>query len=117
MPTDEFSGPSYRGGRRFSNPTSVNNFITNRFSVTNSSKVLTAPGGTTDDVTPLYSGVRIKADAANAEPVYIAGGRTASATGGFPISANEEVFIDIDRLEFIRVASAGGGETITYIGS
>ena len=98
------TGASRRGG----SITSVAGFTTGEFSVTNSG--LTLGGGL------LRSGVRIKADAANAETVFI-GDESVSASRGYKLNANEEVFIDVDQLSKVRVMSAGGGETLSYIAS
>jgi hypothetical protein len=97
-------GASKRGG----DISSVAGFTAGEFSVTNS--------GLTLGAADLRSGVRIKADAANSETVFI-GGDNVSASNGFKLNANEEVFIDIDSLVKIRVMSAGGGETLSFIGS
>ena len=106
--TDQFIGLPRDGRKRFSNPTSVKNFFTGEFSVTNS--------GLTIGNSDLNSGVRIKADAANAEAVFVGGSNVAQETG-FKLSANEEVFVDIDSLKKVFVKSTGGGETISFIGS
>ena len=108
MSTDEYFGGVRKGRKRFSNPTSVRDFVAGEFEVTNTGLTI----GTAD----LNSGVRIKADAANGEAVFIGNSDVAQATG-FKLSANEEVFVDIDSLKKVFVKSTGGGETISFIGS
>ena len=108
MSTDEYFGSVRTGRKRFSNPTSVKDFVAGEFSVTNS--------GLTLGAAELNSGVRIKADAANAEAVFIGKSDIAQETG-YKLSANEEVFVDIDSLKKVFVKSTGGGETISFIGS
>ena len=108
MSTDEYFGGVRKGRKRFSNPASVRDFVAGEFSVTNS--------GLTLGATELSSGVRIKADAANAEAVFIGKSDVARETG-FKLSANEEVFVDIDSLKKVFVKSVGGGETLSFIAS
>ena len=108
MSTDEYFGGAKNGRKRFSNPTSVKDFVAGQFSVTNS--------GLTLGAADLNSGVRIKADAANSEAVFIGKSDVARETG-FKLSANEEIFVDIDSLKKVFVKSIGGGETISFIGS
>ena len=97
------------GKRKFSQPSSVREFMTGSVTVgsTSSNHLGTAF---------LESGVRIKADAANAEAIYI-GPSPVGATNGFKLSANEEVFIDIDAIDKVFVMSVGGGETLSFIAS
>ena len=124
MASDKFVGPNFPGGAKYPNRSSINQFYSGRFTTVSATQAgatanarLQLPGGTSSAMTPLFSGVRIKADAANAEPIFIAGGKTASVAGGFHLSANEEVFIDICRLENIHIMSVGGGETGAFIAS
>ena len=99
----------YDGSRRFSQPSSVKLFVTGEVTVGTTANNLL---GSSD----LESGVRIKADAANAEAVFV--GPTGVTTNtGFKLSANEEVFIDIDSLSKVFHMSAGGGETLSFIAS
>ena len=99
----------YDGARRYSQPSSVKKIITGVASIgSTSSNHL----GTND----LNSGIRIKADAANAEAIYI-GPSPVGSTNGFKLSANEEVFIDIDAISKVFVMSVGGGETLSFIAS
>jgi|TARA_Y100000114_G_scaffold112306_1_gene106071 hypothetical protein len=98
-------GASRRGGQ----VTSVSGFTCGEFSVTNSG--LTLGSGI------LRSGVRIKADAANAETVFVGFDVDVSQIRGFKLNANEEVFLDVDEMSKVFVKSAGGGETLSYIGS
>ena len=114
--TDVYAGRSRNGRMRFSTPTAVREFVHGEHSVTNA--------GTTLGNAELFSGVRIKADAANAETVFIGSGsgvttdtRANLDNVGFKLNANEEVFIDIDQLIKVNVMSAGGGETLSFIGS
>ena len=72
----------------------------------------------------LVSGVRIKADPANAEALFIGFNDGVSASdeagatyGGFKLGANEETFIDIDSLQKVFIMSLGGGETFSFMGS
>ena len=85
----------YNGARRYSQPSSVTKIFTDEVTVgtTSSNQGLL---GITPDI--FESGIRIKADAANAEAIFI-GPSPVGATNGFKLSANEEVFIDIDAIE------------------
>ena len=107
--TDVYAGRTRNGRMRFATPTAVRNFVHGEHSVTNA--------GTTLGNAELFSGVRIKADAANAETVFIGSDDTVAASNGFKLNANEEVFIDIDQLIKVNVMSVGGGETLSFIGS
>ena len=100
----------HNGARRYSQPSSVMEFFTGSVTVGTTANNLL---GTSN----LESGVRIKADAANAETVFI--GSTTGLTGsnGFKLAANEEVFIDIDSLNKVYHISTGGGETLSFIAS
>ena len=99
----------HNGARRYSQPSSVQKFVTGVVTVGTTSNNLL-------DGRDLNSGVRIKADAANAEAIYI-GPSPVGATNGFKLSANEEVFIDIDACNKIFHMSVGGGETLSFIAS
>ena len=99
----------HNGARRYSQPSSVQKFVTGVVTVGTTSNNLL-------DGRDLNSGVRIKADAANAEAIYI-GPSPVGATNGFKLSANEEVFIDIDAIDKVFVMSVGGGETLSFIAS
>ena len=79
-------------------------------------RAIAAAAGVTPGRGSLESGIRIKADAANAEAVYV-GPSQVGTTNGFKLSANEEVFIDIDAIDKVYLISAGGGETISFIAS
>lgn len=100
---------SYTGSRRYSQPSSVVKFFSGQVTVGTTANNLL---GTAE----LQSGVRIKADAANAESVFV-GPTGVTANTGFKLSANEEVFIDIDSLNKIFHMSVGGGETLSFIAS
>ena len=106
--TDVYAGRTRNGRMRFATPTAVRDFVHGVHSVT--------ALGTTLGNAELFSGVRIKADAANAEAVYV-GPSPVGTTNGFKLSANEEVFIDIDAIDKVYLISAGGGETISFIAS
>tara|TARA_R100001015_G_C4594044_1_gene149348 strand:+ start:696 stop:1037 length:342 start_codon:yes stop_codon:yes gene_type:complete len=106
-----------KGARRFSQPSSVTKFFTrNDVTVGTTSANAAIVAGVTPGIGELQSGIRIKADAANAEAVYV-GPTPVGTTTGFKLSANEEVFIDIDAIDKIYLISAGGGETISFIAS
>ena len=90
--------------------------FTNEVTVGNTSSNQGLLSGITPDIGALESGIRIKADAANAEAIFI-GPSPVGATNGFKLSANEEVFIDIDAVEKVFVMSTGGGETLSFIAS
>ena len=98
------------GGMNFANKTAVKRFITGKVSVGSTGNNLF---GDNDVV----SGVRIIADAANAETVFIGNSSGVSASDGYPLSANSEIFIDIDNTNKIFHTSVGGGETLNYIAS
>tara|TARA_R100001129_G_scaffold184723_1_gene170465 strand:- start:618 stop:938 length:321 start_codon:yes stop_codon:yes gene_type:complete len=100
----------HNGARRYSQPSSVKEFVTGSVTVGTTANNLL---GTTD----LNSGVRIKADAANAETVFLGSSSGLTASNGFKLNANEEVFIDIDSLNKVYHISTGGGETLSFIGS
>ena len=106
----------YNGARRYSQPSSVTKIFTNEVTVGNTSSNQGLLSGITPDIGALESGIRIKADAANAEAIFI-GPSPVGATNGFKLSANEEVFIDIDAVEKVFVMSTGGGETLSFIAS
>ena len=117
MPTDSTEAlPTRNGGARFSNPSSITNYVVGMKTVTQA--------GTTMSNASLRSGVRLKADAANAETVFV--GNTSAVTSdtggnltntGYKLNANEELFIDIDSMNKVFVMSAGGGETLSFIAS
>ena len=106
----------YNGARRYSQPSSVTKIFTNEVKVGTTSSNQGLLSGITPDIGALESGIRIKADAANAEAIFI-GPSPVGATNGFKLSANEEVFIDIDAVEKVFVMSTGGGETLSFIAS
>ena len=97
------------GGVRFPKPSAVDSFVAGATISTNAGKTF----GTND----LVSGVRIKADAANAETVFLGSSSGLTASNGFKLNANEEVFIDIDSLNKVYHISTGGGETLSFIAS
>ena len=104
------------GGVRFPKPSAVDSFVAGATISTNAGKTF----GTSD----LVSGVRIKADPANAEALFIGFNDGVSASdeagatyGGFKLGANEETFIDIDSLQKVFIMSLGGGETFSFMGS
>ena len=105
----------HNGARRYSQPSSVKNFFTGSVTVGTTANNLLGIGfaGTGD----LDSGVRIKADAANAETVFLGSSSGLTASNGFKLNANEEVFIDIDSLNKVYHISTGGGETLSFIAS
>tara|TARA_Y100001937_G_scaffold97773_1_gene133249 strand:+ start:1327 stop:1668 length:342 start_codon:yes stop_codon:yes gene_type:complete len=98
------------GGVNYSNKTAVKGFVTGKVTVGSTGNNLL---GDNDVV----SGVRIIADAANQETVFIGNSSGVSASNGYPLSANAEVFIDIDNTNKIFHTSVGGGETLNYIAS
>lgn len=98
------------GRRKFSQPSSVKNFVTGRVTVGTTANNLLGSAF-------LDSGVRIKADVANAEAVFIGSSDGLTASNGFRLNANEEVFIDVDALSKVYHISTGGGETLSFIGS
>ena len=98
------------GGMNFSNKTAVKGFVTGKVSVGSTGNNLFGDNN-------IVSGVRIKADDQNQEVVYIGDAAGVSASNGFPLSAEEEVFIDIDNTNKIFHTSTGGGETLTFIAS
>ena len=98
------------GRRKFSQPSSVKNFVTGSVTVGTTANNLLGSAF-------LESGVRIKADAANAETVFIGSTVGLTASNGFKLNANEEVFIDVDALSKVYHISTGGGETLSFIGS
>jgi len=100
----------HNGARRYSQPSSVMEFFTGSVTVGTTANNLF---GTTN----LNSGVRIKADAANAETVFIGSTVGLTASNGFKLAANEEVFIDVDSLNKVYHISTGGGETLSFIAS
>tara|TARA_R100001510_G_C7645136_1_gene202523 strand:+ start:443 stop:778 length:336 start_codon:yes stop_codon:yes gene_type:complete len=105
----------HNGARRFSQPSSVKGFLTGSVTVgTTANNLLGVGFSATGD---LDSGVRIKADSANAEVVFIGSNVGLTASNGFKLAANEEVFIDIDSLNKIFHISTGGGETLSFIAS
>lgn len=65
--------------------------------------------------TPLVSGVRIKALAANTGDIYVGGASVDSATG-FVLDAGEEVFVEIDDLASVYIDSGVDAEGVSYIG-
>ena len=91
---DSYEGPARSGRKRFSNPTSVRDFIHGRHTVTTS--------GTTMGEQDLNSGVRIKADGG---AVFV-GGSTVSTANGYELADGEEVFIDIDSMKKVYVVAA-----------
>jgi|TARA_E500000305_G_scaffold78952_1_gene64746 hypothetical protein len=93
---------------KFGTVTSQPRFVAREFSVTTAGLSL---GGDN-----LNSGVRIKADSDNAEDVFV-GGSGVTASAGYVLGSDEEVFIDVDSLSKVFVLSTGGGETLSYIGS
>ena len=106
----------YNGARRYSQPSSVTKIFTDEVKVGTTSSNQGLLSGITPDIGALESGIRIKADAANTEAIFI-GPSPVGATNGFKLSANEEVFIDIDAVEKVFVMSTGGGETLSFIAS
>ena len=107
----------YNGARRYSQPSSVTKIFTDEVTVgTTSSNQGLLVWYYPRHRCLLQSGIRIKADAANAEAIFI-GPSPVGATNGFKLSANEEVFIDIDAIDKVFVMSTGGGETLSFIAS
>ena len=98
------------GGVNYSNKTAVKGFVTGKVSVGSTGNNLLGDN-------EVVSGVRIIADAANAETVFIGNSSGVSASDGYPLSANSEIFIDIDNTNKIFHTSVGGGETLNYIAS
>ena len=105
-----------KGRRSFPQPSSVTKFFTNEVTVGTTSSNQGLVSGITPDFGPLNSGIRIKANAANAEAIFV-GTTPVGSTNGFKLSANEEVFIDIDAIDKVYVMSVGGGETLSFIAS
>ena len=105
-----------KGSRKFSQPSSVKRFITDEVTVGTTASNVNMVGSITPDFGPLDSGIRSKADAANAEAIFV-GPSGVTTNTGFKLSANEEVFIDIDAIDKVFVMSAGGGETLSFIAS
>ena len=98
------------GGVNYSNKTAVKGFVTGKVSVGSTGNNLFGDNN-------IVSGVRIKADDQNQEVVYIGDAVGVSASNGFPLAAEQEVFIDIDNTNKIFHTSTGGGETLTFIAS
>jgi hypothetical protein len=65
--------------------------------------------------TPLVSGVRIKALAANTGDIYVGGASVDSATG-FVLDAGEEVFVEVDDLASVYIDSDVDAEGVCYVG-
>ena len=103
--TDTYEGPARNGRKRFSNPTSVKDFIHGQHSVTTS--------GTTMGSQELSSGVRIKA---NGGSIFI-GGSTVTTTNGYPLANGEEAFIDVDSMNKVYVRAASTGFTAEFLAS
>ena len=103
--TDTYEGPVRNGRKRFSNPTSVKDFIHGQHSVTTS--------GTTMGSQELNSGVRIKADGG----AIFVGGSTVTTGNGYQLADGEEVFIDIDSMKKVYVVAAATGNTADFIAS
>tara|TARA_R100001509_G_scaffold91062_1_gene52447 strand:+ start:265 stop:606 length:342 start_codon:yes stop_codon:yes gene_type:complete len=111
-----FNSSIGKGSRKFSQPSSVRRFITDEVTVGTTSSNQGLVSSITPDFGELESGIRIKADAANAEAIFV-GTTPVGSTNGFKLSANEEVFIDIDAIDKVFVMSVGGGETLSFIAS
>ena len=92
----------HNGARRYSQPSSVKEFVTGSVTVGTTANNLLG-------TTALNSGVRITAAAANAETVFLGSSSGLTASNGFKLNANEEVFIDIDSLNKVYHISTGGG--------
>lgn len=101
---DSYEGPARNGRKRYSNPTSVKEFITGIHTCTTS--------GTTMSDAELASGVRIKANG----NLYV-GGSNVGSTNGYELASNEEVFIDIDSMNKVFVMSSPAGSTASFIAS
>ena len=103
--TDTYEGPVRNGRKRFSNPTSVKDFIHGQHSVTTS--------GTTMGSQELNSGVRIKA---NGGSIFV-GGSNVTTTNGYPLANGEEAFIDVDSMSKVYVRAASTGFTAEFLAS
>jgi len=103
---DSYEGPSRDGRKRFSNPTSVKDFIHGQHSVTTT-------GGTTMGEQELNSGVRIKA---NGGDIFV-GGPGVGTTNGYGLADGEEVFIDVDSMKKVYVIASSSGDTADFIAS
>jgi dTDP-4-amino-4,6-dideoxygalactose transaminase len=102
---DSYEGPTRDGRKRFSNPTSVREFIHGQHAVTTS--------GTTMSEAELASGVRIKANGG----IIAVGGANVTTENGYVLDQNEEVFIDIDSMKKVYVVAASTGFTAEFIAS
>tara|TARA_Y100001937_G_scaffold5078_1_gene6700 strand:- start:464 stop:787 length:324 start_codon:yes stop_codon:yes gene_type:complete len=102
---DSYEGPARDGRKRFSNPTSVRNFISGQHTVTTS--------GTTMSEQELNSGVRIKS---NGGTIFI-GGSSVTTTNGYPLANGEEAFIDVDSMSKVYVRAASTGFTAEFLAS
>lgn len=60
-------------------------------------------------------GVKIKADLANANNVYVGHDENVSASNGFVLDAGEEVFIEIDSLEKVWVIGGAADQGYSYL--
>jgi hypothetical protein len=103
--TDTYEGPPRGGRKRFSNPTSVKDFISGQHTVTTT--------GATMGEQELNSGVRIKA---NGEEIFI-GGPGVGTTNGYSIEDGSEVFIDIDSMKKVYVIAGATGGTAEFLAS
>ena len=103
--TDTYEGPSRGGRKRFSNPTSVKDFISGQHTVTTT-------GGTMGEQ-ELNSGVRIKA---NGVELFI-GGSGVGTTNGYSVEDGGEVFIDIDSMKKVYVIAGATGGTAEFLAS
>ena len=92
--------------------------ITAPSTIVNSQKSVTTAGTSValGSSTTLYSGVRIKALAANVGDIYV-GNSSVSSSTGFVLDAGEEVFVEVGDLATIHLDASSNGDGVSYIGS
>jgi hypothetical protein len=61
---------------------------------------------------PAVKGLKIKADAANSNAIYVGHDSNVDATNGYPLAAGEEVTVEVDSLD--KVFLVGGAAAQGY---
>lgn len=64
---------------------------------------------------PCVKGVKIKADLANGNNVYVGHDEHVSASNGFVLDAGEEVFIEVDSLAKVWVFGGAASQGYSYV--
>ena len=107
MVNDEFHGGSYTRAK-FGVVTSQPSFSVGRINPG-------LAGATFSDTLPLQSGVRLRAEIAGGQSIFVGSDAGVTTGNGYPLEG--EVFIDIDDLSKVFVCASAAGSTLSFIAS